>query len=90
MRHLFNRFYKPMGISETLREALLALRPEIWEYSRRKSRIKRIIIRYRTILEIEECRFINLTSDEGYSRSHFKAIVPPKEDVIVTELMRSK
>jgi hypothetical protein len=38
MRHLFNRgFYKPMGISgETLREALLALRPEIWEYSRRK------------------------------------------------------
>jgi hypothetical protein len=43
MRHLFNRFYKPMGISETLREALLALRPEIMEYSRRKSRIKRIL-----------------------------------------------
>jgi hypothetical protein len=32
MRHLFNRgFYKPMGISgDTLREALLALRPEIY------------------------------------------------------------
>ena len=32
MRHLFNRgFYKPMGISgETLREALLVLRPEIY------------------------------------------------------------
>jgi len=32
MRHLFNRgFYKPMGISgETLREALLQLRPEIY------------------------------------------------------------
>ena len=30
MRHLFNRgFYKPMGVSgETLREALLELRPE--------------------------------------------------------------
>jgi hypothetical protein len=27
---------------------------------------------------IEECRFINLTSDEGYANSHFKAIVPPK------------
>jgi hypothetical protein len=27
---------------------------------------------------IEECRFINLTSDEGYSKSHFKAIIPPK------------
>jgi hypothetical protein len=32
MRHLFNRgFYKPMGVSgETLREALLLLRPEIY------------------------------------------------------------
>ncbi len=27
---------------------------------------------------IEECRYINLTSDEGYSKSHFQAIVPPK------------
>ena len=27
---------------------------------------------------IEECRFINLTSDEGYSKSHFQAIIPPK------------
>ena len=27
---------------------------------------------------IEECRFINLTSEEGYAKSHFKAIVPPK------------
>jgi hypothetical protein len=32
MRHLFNRgFYKPMGVSgDTLREALLLLRPEIY------------------------------------------------------------
>ena len=32
MRHLFNRgFYKPMGVSgDTLREALLSLRPEIY------------------------------------------------------------
>jgi hypothetical protein len=28
---------------------------------------------------IEECRFINLTSDEGYSKSHFQAIVPQKK-----------
>jgi hypothetical protein len=27
---------------------------------------------------IEECRYINLTSDEGYANSHFKPIVPPK------------
>jgi hypothetical protein len=27
---------------------------------------------------IEECTFINLTSDEGYSESHFKPIIPEK------------
>jgi hypothetical protein len=27
---------------------------------------------------IEECRFINLTSDEGYGSSHFKTIIPLK------------
>jgi len=27
---------------------------------------------------IEECRYRNLTSEEGYKNSHFKAIVPPK------------
>jgi hypothetical protein len=31
MRHLLTEFYKPMGISgDTLREALLALSPEIY------------------------------------------------------------
>jgi hypothetical protein len=33
---------------------------------------------------IEECRFINLTSDEGYSKSHFQAIILPKGKEIVT------
>lgn len=27
---------------------------------------------------IEECRYVNLTADEGYSNSHFKSIIPPK------------
>ena len=27
---------------------------------------------------IEQCRYISLTSDEGYANSHFTAIVPPK------------
>ncbi|MBC9797897.1 DUF6909 family protein, partial [Sinomicrobium weinanense] len=27
---------------------------------------------------IEECRYVNLTSDEGYKKSHFKPIIPPK------------
>ncbi len=82
MRHLFNRgFYKPMGVSgETLREALLSLRPEIYgniaEEKVELSGLLYVIERLPT--GIEECRFINLTSDEGYSGSHFQAIVPPK------------
>ncbi|MGV8993420.1 MAG: DUF6909 family protein [Flavobacterium sp.] len=82
MRHLFNRgFYKPMGVSgETLREALLALRPEIYgTIADEKVELNGLLyVIERLPIGIEECRFINLTSDEGYSRSHFKAIIPPK------------
>jgi hypothetical protein len=82
MRHLFNRgFYKPMGISgDTLREALLALRPEIYgNIGEEKVELNGLLyVIERLPLGIEECRFINLTSEEGYSKSHFKAIVPPK------------
>ncbi|PZX95289.1 hypothetical protein DOS84_01635 [Flavobacterium aquariorum] len=82
MRHLFNRgFYKPMGISgDTLREALLALRPEIYgNIAEEKVELNGLLyVIERLPIGIEECRFINLTSDEGYSKSHFKAIVPPK------------
>jgi hypothetical protein len=82
MRHLFNRgFYKPMGVSgETLREALLSLRPEIYgSIAEEKVELNGLLyVIERLPIGIEECRFINLTSDEGYSKSHFKAIVPPK------------
>lgn len=82
MRHLFNRgFYKPMGVSgETLREALLQLRPEIYgSIAEEKVELNGLLyVIERLPVGIEECRYINLTSDEGYSRSHFKAIVPPK------------
>ncbi|RZJ29456.1 MAG: hypothetical protein EOO48_07465, partial [Flavobacterium sp.] len=82
MRHLFNRgFYKPMGVSgETLREALLQLRPEIYgTIADEKVELNGLLyVIERLPVGIEECRFINLTSDEGYSKSHFKAIVPPK------------
>ena len=82
MRHLFNRgFYKPMGISgDTLREALLALRPEIYgNIAEEKVELNGLLyVIERLPIGIEECRFINLTSDEGYSKSHFQAIVPPK------------
>lgn len=82
MRHLFNRgFYKPMGVSgETLREALLVLRPEIYgTIAGDKVELSGLLyVMERLPVGIEECRFINLTSDEGYSQSHFKAIIPPK------------
>jgi hypothetical protein len=82
MRHLFNRgFYKPMGVSgETLREALLLLRPEIYgSIAEEKVELNGLLyVIERLPVGIEECRFINLTSDEGYSKSHFQAIVPPK------------
>jgi len=82
MRHLFNRgFYKPMGVSgETLREALLLLRPEIYgSIGEEKAELEGLLYVVDRLPEgIEECTFINLTSDEGYANSHFKAIIPPK------------
>lgn len=82
MRHLFNRgFYKPMGVSgETLREALLLLRPEIYgSIAEEKAELEGLLYVIDRLPEgIEECRFINLTSDEGYGNSHFKPIIPPK------------
>ncbi|EGV43012.2 hypothetical protein BZARG_1624 [Bizionia argentinensis JUB59] len=82
MRHLFNRgFYKPMGVSgETLREALLLLRPEIYgSIGDEKAELEGLLyVIDRLPQGIEECMFINLTSDEGYSNSHFKPIIPSK------------
>lgn len=82
MRHLFNRgFYKPMGISgETLKSALLQLRPEIYgSIAEEKTELNGLIYVLERLPEgIEQCRFINLTSDEGYGKSHIKPIVPPK------------
>jgi hypothetical protein len=82
MRHLFNRgFYKPMGVSgETLRESLLLLRPEIYgSITDEKAELEGLLyVIDRLPQGIEECTFINLTSDEGYANSHFKPIIPPK------------
>ncbi len=82
MRHLFNRgFYKPAGVSgETLRQALLQLRPEIYgSVAEEKAELNGLMYVLDRLPEgIEQCRFINLVSDEGYDQSHFTAIVPPK------------
>ena len=82
MRHLFNRgFYKPMGVSgETLRESLLILRPEIYgSIADEKIELQGLLyVIDRLPYGIEECRYINLTSDEGYKNSHFTPIIPAK------------
>ena len=82
MRHLFNRgFYKPMGVSgDTLRESLLTLRPEIYgSIAEEKIELQGLIYVFdRLPYGIEECRFIILTSDEGYKNSHFEPIIPAK------------
>ncbi|RUA16100.1 MAG: hypothetical protein DSY83_06315 [Flavobacteriia bacterium] len=82
MRHLLNRgFYKPSGVSgNALRTALLLLRPEIYgTVAEDKAELNGLVYVLERLPEgIEECRFINLTSDEGFSKSHLKPIVPPK------------
>lgn len=82
MRHLFIRgFYKPMGVSgEMLRNSLLLLRPEIYgSIGDEKAELEGLLYVIDRLPEgIEECTFINLTSDEGYSNSHFKPIIPEK------------
>ena len=82
MRHLFNRgFYKPMGVSgETLRDSLLTLSPEIYgSITEDKVELEGLLyVIDRLPLGIEECSFINLTSDEGYKNSHFEPIIPFK------------
>lgn len=82
MRHLFNRgFYKPMGVSgETLIQSLLVLRPEIYgSVSEEKIELDGLLYVIDRLPEgIEECLFINLTSDEGYSDSDFNPIIPKK------------
>ncbi len=82
MRHLFSRgFYKPMGVSgATLRKSLLSLRPEIYgSIAEDKIELNGLVYVIERLPEgIEECQFINLTADEGYSSSHFRPIIPPK------------
>lgn len=82
MRHLFSRgFYKPMGISgETLRQALLSLRPEIYgTIAEEKSELEGLLyVVDRLPIGIEQCSHINLTSAEGFGGSHFEVIIPSK------------
>ena len=79
-------------LEKPLREALLSLRPEIYgSIAEEKVELNGLLyVIERLPVGIEQCRYINLTSDEGYANSHFKAIVPPKEEEIVIVLMTNK
>src|SRR5690606_18907834 len=65
---------------ETLRESLLILRPEIYgSITEDKIELQGLLyVMDRLPYGSEECRFINLTSDEGYKNSHFDPIIPLK------------
>ncbi len=82
MRHLFSRgFYKPMGVSgESLWQSLLLLKPEIYgSIAEKKVELNGLAyVIDRLPKGIEQCRFINLTSNEGHSKSGFQAIIPTK------------
>ena len=56
------------------------LRPEIYgSIAEEKIELQGLLyVMDRLPYGIEECRYINLTSDEGYKYSHFKPIVPEK------------
>jgi hypothetical protein len=83
MRHLFIRGnYKPLGVSgEAIIEALTQLRPEIYGSINDPERVELDGLFYifqRLPRGIEECRYIKLISREGFERSNFQAIIPPK------------
>lgn len=83
MRHLFIRgSYKPMGVSgEALIEAMLTLKPEIYGSIGDQERVELeglLYIFQRLPQGIEECRFVRLISREGFERSNFEVLLPPK------------
>lgn len=83
MKHLFIRgYYKPFGISGTsIREALMVLSPEIYGSITDPDKVELdglLYVMERLPKGIEECRFIKLTSEEGYGRSSFDVIIPAK------------
>ncbi|MCB0554708.1 MAG: hypothetical protein KDD02_14255 [Phaeodactylibacter sp.] len=83
MRHLFIRgSYKPLGISgEAMIESIMLLQPEIYGPINDPERVELDGLLYvfqRLPKGIEECRFIKLISREGFEKSNFQPIVPPK------------
>ena len=74
-------FYKPMGVSgHALINELLVLQPEIYgSMGEEVTELDGLLYAIDRLPDgIAECRYINLTADEGLGESHFKNIVPAK------------
>ncbi len=83
MRHLANRgWYKQLGASgEVLTDALLTLSPEIYGDMGVPNKVELEGLVYvidRLPRGIEECRYIKLISEEGFSSTGFEVIIPSK------------
>jgi len=83
MRNLFYRgFFKLGGVSgESLRKLLMIIQPEIYGSMGNPNKVELDGLLYvldRLPEGIEECAFIHLTSDEGFDKGSFEAIVPKK------------
>lgn len=83
MRHLFYRgFFKPSGVSgESLRSLLKIISPEIYGSMNVFGKVELDGLLYvldRLPEGIEQTAFIHLTSDEGFDKGNFTAIVPKK------------
>ncbi|MEM9932306.1 MAG: hypothetical protein AAF824_01785 [Bacteroidota bacterium] len=81
MRHLLNSgSIKSLGApGDTITNALMTLRPEIYGSLVDPEKVELDGLVYvidRLPKGIEECRFIKLVSEEGYSASHFEVSIP--------------
>lgn len=104
MRHIFNSgAYSPSNISgKVLLEALHTLSPEIYGSIDDMEKVELnglVYVMERLPKGIEQCRFIRLISDEGYSNSGFEVIIPAKrrrncykvdKDMILIEVTRGR
>jgi len=83
MRNLFYRgSFKLGGVSGgSLRKLLMIIQPEIYGSMGNPNKVELNGLLYvldRLPEGIEECAFIHLTSDEGFDKGNFEAIVPKK------------
>ena len=83
MRHLFMRGgYKPLGVSgESMISAMQSLKPEIYGSINDEEKVELdglLYIFLRLPKGIEQCRYVNLISREGFENGNFDTLIPPR------------